>query len=336
MQRFFPNTDPGAAMSQPLDFDSPWKEILDAYLAEFFAFFFPQVYAEIDWTRPVVPLDKELQQVVRDTELGRRLADKLVQVWRRDGQDAWVLIHIEVQGQEEPAFTRRMFSYYYRLLDRYDRQIMSIAVLGDEREGWRPREYTSSLWGCEARFHFPTIKLLDYQQRWTELEANANPFATVVLAHLTAQATRRDLTQRARTKFQLTRRLYELGYARSDIIRLFHFIDWLLQLPDGLNSAFWRELTTWEEAQRMPYISSVERIGIEKGLAEGIEKGRAEERLALVLRQLERRFSALPGPRQSQVIALSAEQLLALSEALLDFTTDEDLTVWLAAQADAT
>jgi hypothetical protein len=39
--------------------------------------------------------------VVRDAELGRRLADKLVKVWRRDGEEVWVLIHIEVQGQVE-------------------------------------------------------------------------------------------------------------------------------------------------------------------------------------------------------------------------------------------
>jgi hypothetical protein len=59
--------------------------------------------------------------VVRDAELGRRLADKLAQVWLRDGADAWVLVHVEVQGQEERAFAKRMFTYYYRILDRYDR-----------------------------------------------------------------------------------------------------------------------------------------------------------------------------------------------------------------------
>jgi hypothetical protein len=55
---------------------------------------------------------------------------RLLQIARRDGQDAWVLIHTEVQGQEEANFAQRMFRYYYRLLDRYDRQIMSVAVLG--------------------------------------------------------------------------------------------------------------------------------------------------------------------------------------------------------------
>ncbi len=114
------------------DFDSPWKEALEEYLEDFLALFFPQAHAEIDWTRPPVFRDGELQEVVRDAELGRRLADKLVQVWLRDGTDAWVLVHVEVQGQEEHAFAKRMFTYYYRILDRHDREVVSLAVLADE------------------------------------------------------------------------------------------------------------------------------------------------------------------------------------------------------------
>jgi hypothetical protein len=57
------------------DFDSPWKEVLERYLADFLAFFFPQAHAEIDWHRGYTFLDKELQQVARDAVLGRRLAD---------------------------------------------------------------------------------------------------------------------------------------------------------------------------------------------------------------------------------------------------------------------
>lgn len=308
-------------MSEPLDFDSPWKDILDAYLAEFFAFFFPEAYREIDWQRAVIPLDKELQQVVRDAALGRRLADKLVQVQRRDGDDAWVLIHIEVQNQEETAFARRMFAYYYRLLDRYNRRIMSVAVLGDERATWRPSHFANELWGCEAQFRFPIIKLMDYQERRAELEQSSNPFATVILAHLSAQETRRDLAQRAQTKIQLTRRLYLLGYGRADIIRLFHFIDWLLQLPDDLSTWFWQELESWEEQQRMPYVTSVERIGIEKGIAKG--------QTAIVLHQLHRKLGDVPEAMQNRILALSSDAILDLSTALFDFTTLDDVTRWL-------
>ena len=34
-----------------LDQDSPWKEILEQFLPEFLAFFFPLVYNQIDWSK---------------------------------------------------------------------------------------------------------------------------------------------------------------------------------------------------------------------------------------------------------------------------------------------
>jgi len=201
-----------------------------------------------------------------------------VQVWRRDGVDAWVLAHIEVQSQEEAIFAHRMFVYYYRLLDRYARQVASFAVLGDERQGWRPSRYETALWGCELRFTYPIVKLRDYRARRAELEASDNPFATVVLAHLAVQDTRRGAPRRREVKLALTRRLYERGYSRERVLSLFRFIDWLLELPAKQETLFWREIQEYEEERAMPYVTSVERSGLARGRAEGRDEGRAEGR----------------------------------------------------------
>jgi hypothetical protein len=142
------------------DYDSPWKEVIEAYFRDFMRFFFPTIEADIAWNRGYEFLDKELQQVVRDAELGRRYADKLVKVWRNSGEEAWVMTHIEIQGQEETGFSERMFTYNYRLRDRYNQPVVSLAILGDERPNWRPQQYNDGLWGCHIRFDFPIIKLL--------------------------------------------------------------------------------------------------------------------------------------------------------------------------------
>ncbi len=205
--------------------------MLERYFESFLAFFFPVAHAEIDWSRGYIFLDKELQQVTRDAELGRRIADKLIQVWLRDGTETWVLIHLEIQSQEEANFAERMFVYHYRLFDRYKRRIVSLAVLGDESATWRPEAFGYGLWGCELRFRFPIVKLLDYRTQRATLEESRNPFATVVISHLTAQETRQDTQRRAQVKWTLTRRLYDLGFNRERIIDLFLFIDWLIQLP---------------------------------------------------------------------------------------------------------
>ena len=152
------------------DFDSPWKEALERYLPQFLEFFFPEAHRDIRWEAGYEFLDKELQQVVRDAELGRRLADKLVKVWRRTGEEVWVLIHIEVQGQVDTGFAERMYTYYYRLHDRYHRPLASFAVLADEQPDWRPDHHRQTLWGCEANLQFPTVKLLDYRNRQEHLE----------------------------------------------------------------------------------------------------------------------------------------------------------------------
>lgn len=260
-------------------FDAAWKEALDRYLPDFMAFFFPQAYAEIDWSRPYQMLDTELQQVVRDAELGRRQADRLVQVQRLSGEGALVYIHIEVQSQYEASFAERMFVYHYRLHDRYRQPIVSLAVLGDERPAWKPQRYGYALWDCALDFRFPLVKLLDYVPQRPRLEGEANPFVTVVLAHLAAQETRHDHTQRAFAKFALTRRLYRLGYTRQEVLDLYRFIDWMMRLPPELEVVVLEQIRQFEQEQNMSYITTAERIGHAQGLEEGRARGIAEGRV---------------------------------------------------------
>lgn len=308
--------------STPDDYDSPWKDMLETYFEPFLAFFFPHVHAEIAWARGYTFLDKELRQVVRDAALGRRLVDKLVKVWRIDGTEAWVLIHIEVQGQEESDFGQRMYVYHYRIYDRYQRPVVSLAVLADERRGWRPNKFAMGLWGCTTQFRFPVVKLLDYRKKWSMLEASRNPFATVVMAHLKTQETRHKAEERGQWKFSLLRRLYEQGYSREDIINLFHFIDWIMQLPEALEDRFWQELQSYEEAQHMPYVSPFEQRTVRRTKAD------------MVLRLLTRRCGILDEATTARIRSLTLPQLDALFDAALDFTTSADLSTWLKPVAD--
>jgi predicted transposase YdaD len=71
----------------------------------------------------------------------------------------------------------------------------------------------------------------------------------------------------------------------------------------------------------------------EEGRLEGQLEGRLEGRLegesALILRLLQRRFGAVDEVLAAQIQALEIEQLESLAEALLDFTTLNDLVLWL-------
>jgi hypothetical protein len=257
----------------PSELDSPWKEALDRFLRAFLALFFPTIENGIAWTRGYQALDKEFQQIIREGRVGKRLADKLFKVWTNDGQECWLLIHIEVQGQPEARFAERMFVYNYRAYDLYNRPVVSLAVLCDAQPQWRPDRFAYERWGCTMGIQFPVVKLLDYAARADELEQSTNPFASIVLAHVKALETRQDAPARHSWKVRLVKGLYGRGWEAEDVRQLFRLIDWILDLPAELQERFREEIHRHEEDKRMPYLSSIERLAREEGLREGEATG---------------------------------------------------------------
>jgi hypothetical protein len=288
------------------DFDNPWKEAISLYFQPFMGFFFPRIEEEIDWERGYEFLDKEFQQVVREAETGKAYTDKLVKVWRRNGTEVWVLVHIEVQSQAQEEFAERMYIYNYRIYDRYKKPVVSLAILADEKEAWRPDRYREELWGCSVELRFPTVKLLDYRERIEELEENSNPFAVIVAAHLTTQETRRDGTGRYEGKLRIAKSLYRRGYGRQDILELFRLIDWMVNLPKAEEDQFLREIQRFEEEKQMPYVTSFERLGHERGVAEGILQ-KAKE---VILEVLEVRFGEVPTEISQKINSIEDPEVL--------------------------
>ena len=299
------------------DNDSAWKDILEAYFPQAMQFFFPQTAAIINWELPHEFLDKEFQQIARDAEQGRRYADKLVKVWQLQGEEIWLLIHVEIQANPEETFAQRMFSYNLRIFDRFAKPAISLAILCDSDSTWRPNQYSYNYPDTKLHFEFGTVKLLDYRNRWSELENSDNPFSTVIMAHLKMQETSKQPGERKTWKFSLIRRLYELGLEEKDIRNLYKFIDWVMILPKALEAQFWQEFKEFEQERSMSYITTGERIGYERGQQE------------LVLRLLQKQVGELPALVIDEIKTLSLDNLEALAEALLDFTVVDDLLNWL-------
>jgi predicted transposase YdaD len=66
---------------------------------------------------------------------------------------------------------------------------------------------------------------------------------------------------------------------KTDILNVYKFIDWILNLPKPLENEFWQELKAYEEDRKMPYITTGERIGYDRGKVEG----KVEERQSIAL-----------------------------------------------------
>ncbi len=254
------------------EYDSPWKEAIEEYFEEFFLFFFPEVHADIDWSKGYTFLDKELQKTVRQSDTGRLYVDKLARVYRKSGEEAWVMAHVDVQSQHETLFAKRMFTYNHQIADRYGRKVATFAIYADDSKTWKPDHYETELWGTKVQFDFTAAKLLDYDIK--QLEASNNPFAIVVLAHLQTKATHKQVDARYKTKLHLTKMLYKRGYSKAKILSLYRYIDWMMALPPELEEKFTKDVTTYEETHKMSYVTNAERIGYRKGMEKGMEEGR--------------------------------------------------------------
>jgi hypothetical protein len=256
------------------DYDSPWKAAIDGYFPDFMAFYFPDIDNNIDWSKSYESLDNELDAVVRDSKIGKRYADKLVKVTRLDGTKGFVYIHIEVQGQVEKAFAQRMFTYNYRIYDKYGQFPVSLAVLADENEHWKPQAFRYEEWGFRLEMHFPVVKLMDYRNQVDALLAEHNPFAILTAAHILTKRTKQSMDERLRVKIKVMRLLYAKGWDKQALLNFFAVIDWLMYLPKALTIQFKHEIHQIEEEDKMRYVTSIERLAIEEGISQGISQGK--------------------------------------------------------------
>lgn len=312
--------------SPATELDNGWKEMLDEFFEEFIEFFFPAIHADIDWQRGYESLDKELPALGREHATGKRIADKLVRVWLKDGRETWLLIHVEVQGRPEKKFNERTYIYNYRIFDKHHCEVVSLVVVtgsGSANTGC----YEISRWGFQLRCAFPVIRLTDYRGREAELAADRNPFALVVLAQLRLLDAKNDPQKKLAAKRELMRNLLRGGHNRSYVIGLLRFLDWVMVLLPELEQQLKYELE--EEEKTMPYVTSWERMGYARGLTEGREEGREEGEKKLVIRLLRRKFGEVDEKLLRRVNRLSLDQVEQLSEVLLDFTSLQDFKRWL-------
>lgn len=303
------------------DYDTPWKDLLDRYFEVFMEFFFPDAYARIDWSRGFEFLDKELQKITADAAIGRRAVDKLVKVWLKSGEKLVVLSHCEIQGNREPDFEKRIYTYHHRISDRFDEHVATFILFTDRHRGWRPKEYKYEALGTRLSLKFSVAKVLDYRNRWDELEQNLNPFAIVVMAHLRLIETSRNAQRRLEWKLILTKMLYERGYSEREVIDLFRFLDWMFFLPEDLQRQYREEIEQFEEEKKMPYVTTIERMGVEKGRVEANEE--------IVRYFLGRQFGALSQQALNAIHNLSLDRITQLSREMFDFKSPDDLTAWL-------
>ncbi|PAV31117.1 hypothetical protein CIL05_00205 [Virgibacillus profundi] len=278
------------ATETPPDQDGLWKNLITELFEKFMQFFAPRLYEEIDFTKDPDFLQQELYKEIIQGKKGRVAADQIVKVFLKNGDERWILIHIEVEGKDGADFPKRMFRYFYRIYDKFDREIYAIALLTDAEKSTYHNQYRYSFHGTELEYTYNIYKF--DSKNIKKLEQSSNPFAAAVIAGIYASKTKNDSQQRYIFKRKLmTQILQKFTMSNEEthtyFTALLYFIDYLLQVPEELKQKFIEEIRPLigkEEVLQMkaekeklsPTLAAIFAEAKEEGEAKGIEKGRAE------------------------------------------------------------
>ncbi|TAE17098.1 MAG: hypothetical protein EAZ95_07005 [Bacteroidetes bacterium] len=214
--------------------DILWKGIIEDLFDDFLPYFFPDLSQEIDFQAGFEFLDKELDTLLPEAEAGKRNADKLVKVFTKQGNAHFILLHIEVQGYKDEDFAERMFTYFYRIRDRWKADTTALAIFTDEYKDYSPAEYVYDFAGTRLLYQFNTFKVLEKTEQ--ELDKPHNSFSIVM--KVAKKAVQKDqLTDKKQLvwKVALTKELYQAGYSREKIQHIFDFLRFYVRFADTNN-----------------------------------------------------------------------------------------------------
>jgi len=260
--------------------DILWKGILEDVFDDFLRFLNPEADTILDLNKKVVFLDKELEQVFppENDEYAPKVVDKLVKVFTKSGKEEWVLVHIEVQGQFNTNFAQRMFTYFYRILDKYNKPITAYAIFTEANPIGRPDIFESAFMGTSVQYKFNTYKIAAQSEK--ELLASDNPFALVVLTAKTAMQGKDIKDDRERDellfglKLNLAKQLLVKQITKDKVRVLMNFLKYYVRFenPD-INAKFEQEVEILTERSTT---MGIEELLLDRAKREGKAEGKAE------------------------------------------------------------
>lgn len=221
-----------------------------------------------------------------------------------------------------------MFTYFARLHQKFALPVYPIVIFSYERPQKEAiRQY---------KIEFPDLKVLEFNYQvvqlnrlhWRDFLNQANPVAAALMAKMKIAA--RD---RAKVKAQCLRLLVTLRLDAARMQLISGFVDTYLNLNSSEEIEFQQEISTFIQPEQegvMQITTSWMRRGLEQGLEQGLERGLARER-NLIVRLIKRKLGDIDVDIESRIITLNIDDLERVGEALLDFSTWEDLTNWLNA-----
>jgi predicted transposase/invertase (TIGR01784 family) len=254
------------------------KSAFEEAFPDLLRFFFKEADSIFDIERGFEFMDKELSELFPELERkgGSRFVDMLVKTYLIDGTEEWILVHLEIQGEGSNNFAFRMFQYWYRIYDRYENDIVALAVFTGGKNQKRPAHFHKSFLGTEIQYKYNAYHILDDSEE--ELLAMNNPFALIILAAQKALLMDKIPEQElGEQRLTIARALIESKkYNNEQIRRFLFFLKTFIHIDNQeINTKFDKEIDILTKNRHaMGIIETIKMLSEEEGIEKGIEKGK--------------------------------------------------------------
>ncbi len=218
-------------------------------------------------------------------------------------QSSEVVLHLEFQTSPDEAIPFRMADYRLRVHRRYpnkDMRQLVIYLKSTRSELVLQNVFTIS----GMRHEFEVIRL--WEQPYSDLLQFTGLLPLAVLGRTN------DRTQTLREVSSLIDNLKDKR-EQSNIAAATSLIAGLVLKKEVIRAVLREEIM-----QESVIYQDIKEQGVQQGQA------------SLILRQLKRRLGQIESSDETRITGLSVEQLEALGDALLDFSSRDDLLAWLA------
>ncbi len=230
-------------------------------------------------------------------------------------QSSDVVLHLEFQTSPDETMPFRMADYRLRVYRRFPNKSMRQVVVYLKSTGSDSvQQDTFSISGLTHQFE--VIRL--WEQPTSELLKSPGLLPLAVLG---------QSSDRSQTLRQVSSIIDTINDKRlqSNITAATSILAGLVLKKDFIRAVL-REDIMQDSVIYQDIVATATAKGKAEGRAEGIKEGE----VSLVLRQLKRRLGQIESEDENRINQLSLEQLEALGEALLDFSSRDDLLAWLS------
>jgi hypothetical protein len=307
-------------MPKEIDHDQLFKKLLKTFFVEFLELFAPDLASYVE------PSSLEFlpQEYFTDLQSGeQKVMDLVAKVGLRrrpnepEAGKVSVVINCEHESSYKADFNRRLFFYFAQLHREYLEPVYPIVIYSfdNPKTTKAGSQYRVKLPGLTVlEFNYLTIQL--NQLNWRDFLKRKNPVAAALMSKMKI-----DPADRPKVKLECLRAIVTLKLDPARTSLLSWFVDSYLTLNPVEKLEFQEEVDKIKPKQQKEQVMQM--------VTSWTEEGEQRAFLKMVRQVLLRRVGAIDPEVDRQLQSLSVEQLEALHDAALDFTTPSDLLNWL-------